>query len=138
MRDVFPHERNALILDAIGQLISVALVRKDLLVAVIEMSDAVSTDVDSWVQKVIGEFIELAKEHPLPRTIFLLAQEQNSSSLEQALNAAKLGKLWLSDNPPKIVPVRAGHLTSLIRQVTTSPPDLPLLLMTLFWQHHTA
>ncbi len=138
MRTVFPHERNALILDAIGQLISVALVRKDLLVAVIEMSDAVSTDVDSWVQKVIGEFIELAKEHPLPRTIFLLAQEQNSSSLEQALNAAKLGKLWLSDNPPKIVPVRAGHLTSLIRQVTTSPPDLPLLLMTLFWQHHTA
>ncbi|MDO8566781.1 MAG: hypothetical protein Q7R58_01360 [bacterium] len=136
MRTAFPHERDALILDAIGPLVSVALVRKDLLVAVIELADAVRTDVDSWVQKVASEFTELAKEYPLPRTIFLLAQEQDSSSLEQTLHDAKLGELWLSNTPPKIVPVRAGHITGLVRQVTTSPPDLTLLLMTLYWQHH--
>lgn len=137
MRTIFPHERGAIILDAIGQLISVALVHKDLLVAVVEMSDAVSTDINVWIQNVIDEFTELAKDHPLPRTIFLLAQEQDSSSLEHALNSAKLSGLWLSDNPPKIVPVRPSHISSLIRQVTTSIPDLSLLLMTLYWKHRT-
>ncbi len=136
MRTAFPHERDALILDAVGQLISIALVRKGLLVAVTEVSDAARTNVDSWVKEVINEFTKLAKEHPLPRTIFLLAQEQNSSSLEQELNSAELAGLWLSDNPPKIVPVRAGHITGSIRQVTTASPDLPLLLMSLYWQHH--
>ena len=136
MRTAFPHDRDALILDAIGPLISVAFVRKDLLVAVIELADAVGTDIDSWVKKVTDEFTELAKEYPLPRTIFLLAQEQNFSLLEQTLRDAQLGKLWLSNTPPKIVPVRTGHLSSSVRQITTSPPDLALLLMTLYWQHH--
>lgn len=136
MRTAFPHERNALILDATGSLISIALVRKDLLVAIAEVSEGVSVrDTDSWIQKVIGEFTELAKRYPLPRTIFLLAREQSASSLEQALKTAKLGGLWLSDNPPKIVTVLAGHIIGSIRQVTTAPPDLPLLLMALYWQH---
>lgn len=135
MRTVFPHERDALILDAIGQLISVALVRKGLLVAVTEVSDTTAENSDSWVKEVTDEFTELAKEHPLPRTIFLLAHEKNISSLEHALNEAKLGGLWLSDNPPKIVPVRAGHVSGLIKQVTTAPPDLSLFLMALYWQY---
>ena len=135
MRTAFPHERNALVLDAIGPLISIALVHKDMLAAVVETSGADSTNTNVWVQKVIVELTELAKEHPLPRTIFLLAQEQDISPLELALNSAKLGGLWLSDNPPKIVPVLASHITSFIRQVTTAPTDLPLLLMTLYWQH---
>ncbi|MDP2650136.1 MAG: hypothetical protein Q8P16_01080, partial [bacterium] len=120
MRAAFPHERDALILDAIGPLLSVALVRKDLLVAVIDVASATTADVGSWVQKVIDEFTELAKDHPLPRTIFLLAQEKDVSSLEQTLNETNLGGLWLSDNPPKIVPVRAGHITNFIKQVTTA------------------
>ena len=136
MRTIFPHERDALILDAIGPLISVALVRRDLLVAVRELSDAESANADAWVQKVLEEFTDLAKEHPLPRTIFLLTQEQNVSLFEQALHSAKLGRLWLSDNSPKVVSVRASHITGSIRQTTTALPDLPLLFMTLYWQHH--
>ena len=137
IRAAFPHERDALILDAIGPLISIVLVRKDLLAAVTEVSDAVSAGTGSWGQKVIGEFTELAKQYPLPRTIFLLAQEQNASSFERALNSAKLGKLWLSDSPPKVVPVRASHISGFIRQITTAPPDLPLLLMALYWRHRS-
>lgn len=137
MCTAFPHERDILILDAIGQLISVSLVHNDLLVAVVEMSGAVSTDIDSWIQNVMDKFTELAKKHPLPRTIFLLAQEQDYSSFEQALNSAKFSELWLSDNPPKIVPVRSGHISGLIKQTATSHPDIPLLLMTLYWQHRS-
>mgnify|MGYP001617561743 CR=1 FL=1 len=143
VRRMFPHERDALILDAMRSLISVALVRKNLLVAVAEVSDAVVGGVDSasspqddlQIKKIMDEFAELAKQYPLPRTIFLLSQERGSSFLEEAFKTPKLGGLWLSDNPPKVVPLLASHITGFVRQITTEPPDLPLLLMALYWQH---
>jgi hypothetical protein len=138
MHIVFPHERSALILDAIGPLISIALVRKDFLVAVSEVSGVdINGDTSLWLKKVVGEFVGLAERYPLPRTIFLLAQESEISSMEKVLEAAELGELWLSDNPPRIVPVLASHVVGSIRQVTTASPDLPLLLMVLYWQHRT-
>jgi hypothetical protein len=135
IRTVFPHEKNALILDAIGSLLSISLVRKGFLVAVTEMSENISArHIDVWAQKVVSEFTELAKRFPLPRTLFLLTQEQDVSALEQALNEAKLSGLWLSDNPPKVVSVLASHIASSVQQITTAAPDLPLLLMALYWQ----
>lgn len=136
MRTVFPHERSALILDAIGPLLSISLVRKGFLVAVDEMTEGISIgDTDLWMQKVVGELTELSKRYPLPRTIFLLARETDIAALESALSAAKLSGLWLSDNPPTIVPVIASHLKNFVRQATVASPDMPLLLMALFWQH---
>jgi hypothetical protein len=135
IRTAFPHERDALILDSTNSLISIALVRNGLLAAVRDVFDADSSDTDRWTKRVVDEFTELAKEHPLPRTIFLVSQERESSSIEHTLNQAKLGTLWLSDNPPKIVPVSAGHITGSIRQISTAPPDLPLLLMALYWRY---
>ncbi len=134
IRRAFPHERNALIVDATGPLTSIALVRKDLFIAIVETADR-TADRESWVDGVTKELTELAKNYPLPHTIFLLAREPEISSLQQTLNAAHLGKFWLSDNPPKIVPILANHLNGLVRQTTAASPDLLLLLMTLFYQH---
>jgi hypothetical protein len=136
MRTVFPHERSALILDAIGSLLSISLVRRGLLVAVTEITEGVSTkDTGPFVQKIVDEFTELAKRFPLPRTIFLLDREDEAESLEKALYAAKLAGLWLSENPPTIVSVFVTHLNGFVKQTATTPPDLPLLLMALYWQH---
>ncbi len=135
VRRMFSHERDALILDAMGSLISVALVRKNLLVAVAEVSGVVAGDDDLRIKKIMDEFAELARQYPLPRTIFLLSQERGSSFLEEAFKTPKLGGLWLSDNPPKVVPVLASHITGFVRQITTTPPDLPLLLTAFFYQH---
>lgn len=137
MRKAFPHERDAIIIDATGPLISIALVRKDLFVAIVDITDNTVTD-NSWVGEVTKELGTLAKHYPLPRTIFLLAREASISSLQQTLTGTDFGELWLSDNPPKVVAVLASHLTGLVRQVTTAPPDLLLILMTLFWYHHRA
>lgn len=134
MRSAFPHERDALILDATGPLMSIALVRRDLFVALVEITDSATTN-DTWIDGVTKELSELAKHYPLPRTIFLLARESDSASLQKTLDAANLGKLWLSDNPPKIVSVLASHIVGLVRQATEASPDLLLLLMTLYFQH---
>ena len=137
VRRIFPHESDALILDAMGSLISVALVRKNLLVDVAEISDSTVTgSTDLWMKMVTKEFTSLAKRYPLPRGIFLLAKEQNIPPLDQIFKSSNLGGLWLSDNPPKIVSILASHVAGSLRQLSTDPPDLPLLLMTLFWQHH--
>jgi hypothetical protein len=112
-------------------------VRKDLFVALVEIADS-TTNSDSWIDGVTKELAELAKHYPLPRTIFLLARESDISSLQQTLDAAKLGKFWLSDNPPKIVVVLASHIVGLVQQVTETSPDILLLLMALYFQYRAS
>ncbi len=124
MRIVFPHQRDVLILDAVGPLISIMLVRGGLLVEIIETSD----------RAVSAECAELARRFPLPRTIFLLAHESETVSKKEVLDTIDFGKLWLSDNPPKIVSVLGSHLNGLVQQTTTTSPDLSLLLMSLYFQ----
>ena len=110
--------------------------RRGLLVAVTEVSESASAqDTGALVQEIVDELTELAKRFPLPRTIFLLQEEKDASVLEKSLNAAKLAGLWLSDNPPTIVSVFPNHITEFVKQVATTPPDLSLLLMALYWQH---
>ena len=136
MRVVFPHEHDTLILDAVGPLISIALVRRGLLVAVREVAEStMPTKTDAWVDRVRGELTELAKRYPLPRTIFLLAQEQDIKPLEKALSAAAFKELWLSDNPPKIISILPSHVASFVTQSAATLPDLSLLLMALYWKH---
>jgi len=137
MQKAFPHERDALILDATGPLTSIALVRKGLFVSITEVEVSDTDTVDSWIERVRNELAELAKRFPLPRTIFLLAREAEVSALRETLDAANLGELWLSDNPPKIVSVLASHIVGLVRQTTAATPDLLLLLMALYFQHRT-
>ncbi|MCX6786765.1 MAG: hypothetical protein NTU85_03055 [Candidatus Kaiserbacteria bacterium] len=137
IRAAFPHEHDALILDAAGSLTSVALIRKNLFTAFIEVPTPI-TNAESWIETITSEFTELAKQYPLPRVIFLLANESDISSLQQALTTTPqiggFNSLWLSDNPPKIVPVLAGTIAGLIRQTATSTPDLQLHLMALYYQ----
>ena len=137
MRRACPHEREALIVDATGPLASIALVRKGLLVAIVDVPDS-TTGSDSWIQGVIKELADLAKHYPLPRTIFLLARESDADLLQKTLTGAKLSELWLSDNPPKVVSLLASHLSGLVHQTAESSPDLLLLLMVLYWQYRAS
>jgi hypothetical protein len=136
MRIAFPHERDALILDATGPLTSIALVRRNLLVDVTEVSGKTDS-AGTWLKKVSGELAKLAQRFPLPRTIFLLARETDIVSLKEKLDSTNLGALWLSDNPPKIVSLLGSHIVGLIRQATTATPDLSLLLMALYAEHRS-
>lgn len=133
-RMAFPHERDVLILDATGETASLALVRKGLLVTIVEIqSHTKGTAI--WTDHVTDALKELSERFPLPRTIFLLAREPEIHTLREKLDAAKFGSLWLSNNPPKMVSVLGGHLSGFVRQTTTSAPDLSLFLMALFFQH---
>ena len=134
LKQVFPHERDVLIIDASGPEISIALERKGLLSAVSELKDGESGS-PKWVQEVASVFEDLSRRFPLPRTIFLLSEKEKTEKLKKLLEGADLGRFWLSEDPPKVVPVVSGNVTGL-RSGSEAVPDLPLLLMTLFWQRH--
>lgn len=134
LRIAFPHERDALILDATGSISTIALVRRDLLVDVLEVpSHRVGTAV--WLKALMSELAALAQRFPLPRTIFLLAREADTTSLREMLGGENVRALWLSEHPPRIVSVQGTHISEFVRQVTTASPDLSLLLMALYFQH---
>ena len=137
LRAIFPHERTTLILDATSSFVSVCLVRNDLLVALSEIAggDAGS---EPWAKKVADGLAVLGKEYPLPRTIFLLAHEDEAEKIRAALTGAPFASLWLSDNPPKIVSVLPANLTDFVKRSETAPADLPLLLMALHGVRRTA
>lgn len=132
---VFPHERNALIFDAAYSLTTIALIRHDLLVSILEAESTVTAEAQ-WVKTVSEKLIELSKYYPLPRTIFLIVRETMTGALQKSLQDANLGKLWLTDTPPRIIGVVSSHLASAIKQSNASPPDVTLLLMGLYIQHH--
>lgn len=134
IQTIFPHERDAIILDATsGSLTSVSLIRKGVFVTVGKVS--IPSDEPEWVPSVIRQFNEIAKLYPLPRTIFLLAHEPEILSLRQRLDTADFGSLWLSENPPKIVSVLKSQIGGLVRHMDTTSPDLVLILMALYYPH---
>lgn len=137
MRAAFPHERDALIVDVTGPLSSIALIRKDLLMTIVQIGDGLAT-VEAWIQQVITELIEVSRRFPLPRTIFLLAREPEVAPLQKALSSANLGELWLSENQPTVVPVQASHLATLVRRTSAGTPDLLMLLMALYWRQQAS
>lgn len=137
MRQAFPHERDALILDATGPLTSIVLVRRNVLTSIIETEEFTKTP-ETWVAAATKALAELAKTYPLPRTIFLLAREPDEAALQGKLAETKMKELWLTDEPPRVVTVATSHFTASVRQVTTAPPDLVLVLMTLYWSNREA
>lgn len=136
VQKVFPHEREALIIDATNPYTSVALIRKGLLVSVIEMSE--SDPVDSWAHTVERQLKETSEQYPLPRTVFLLARESDIPDLKEAFGTININGLWFSDNPPSLISVLPSHVIKLVHQSTTSSPDLQLLLMAIFRKEHTS
>ena len=133
LRQAFTHERDALILDANGPEVSLALVRHGYLVAIKDIQDGTPSS-EEWVHEVEEGLAALAEDYPLPHRIFLLARETESEALKKALEDAKLGALWFSDDPPRIVVVNASHLSGLIRIATDAKPQLMTSLMALYWQ----
>ncbi len=133
MRKLFPHESDAVILDATDEsILTVALIRKGIFSSLVQVT--ISLDADTWTNVITNEFIEIAKNYQLPRTLFLLAREPQMAALKKMLDATDFGSIWLSGNPPKVVPVLASQMGSSIRQATAGSGDIVLLLMALFWK----
>ncbi len=127
----FPHEENALVLDADESGIMLALIRNKLLSATADIPWPIGAAVD-WSEGIRRGLTELAERYPLPQTIFLLAPEALVEPLKKAINDARSGLLWFSDGEPRIVVVRVKSLLALVTYAATGDPDPSLLLLAHF------
>jgi hypothetical protein len=134
IRDLFPHERDLLMIDATGggALTSIALVRKGIFSIMTHISTPMSQE--SWVTDVSRACAEIASTYPLPRTIFLLARDSELPQLQQKISAASMAKLWLTDSPPNLIPVSSDATAHVVRYMSDHAPDIVLLLMAFYYE----
>lgn len=133
IREAFPHEADALLLDTMGTEVSIALIRKGLLVATAE-APAGAPGTDAWNESTASLLRDIARQYPLPRTIFALAEEHAAETVRAACEGKAFATIWLTDRPPKIVFVKPSHLATLV--TSNGAPDLLLYFMAIYWQHH--
>ena len=136
-RSLFPHDRDAIIIDATDGLTSIAIVREGVLVTLTNIRTP--TGGSGWAARVTKELDTISALHSLPRIIFLLAQESEALALRQDLDTDDFAALWHNTGAmPKIVPVLKTLVGGSVRQLSTEPVDLGILLKTLYYQRHAS
>lgn len=131
-RTVFPHEQSALILDVSNDShAALAVIRNNLFVVMLQVPGSPSEE--AWGATLAAKLAEVAANYPLPRTIFLLARDADTQKLKEILASATIGKLWLTDSPPKIITIIASQLSESVRQAAPDSADLPLSLMAIYY-----
>lgn len=131
LRAAFAHEHTMLVVDGRGPLLSIGLVRDNLLAAISEMP----ARPEKWGSEIPAALKKLAAEYPLPRTIFLVMRGGEAAACERAFALPAVRSLWLSTHPPKVVALLPTHLRGLVVQREGTPGDLPLDLAALYGAH---
>ncbi len=133
IREIFPHENDAILLDAIGTEVSVTLIRRGLLVASLETPCAPPGSPE-WTATTTNLLRQVAVQYPLPRTIFILAEDTTAAAVTAACRSPLFGSIWLTEKPPKLVFVRPSHLAALV--TSSGTPDVVLSFMAIYWRRH--
>lgn len=162
LRNLYPHEREYVIVDADTNATEVTLVARGLLsrvasaqagtgvlhgihpegVGAIERGVRVIKDLAptsalaegraAWLQKVVGALTALSKDQALPRTLFLLTEEEDVPFMKTLLDDTSIRSLWLTDTPLSILPIMCGQLSAHVKTNGHGDCNPFLMLMALF------
>lgn len=178
MRELYPHEKDFLVLDVSGEGTDLAFVKNGLLVDVAttphgtnalltatrtaermtveeearaaratfvppnyvnpdrnaRFASRVEAAKEEWLLDLTGLLKQFAESHPLPRTLFLLADDGARDYLRRALDSQTLHSLWLSDEPLSIIPVLQEQFSSRVKAVAEAEGDIFLAILALYQQ----
>lgn len=148
LRDLYPHEKEYLVLSVSGESTDIALVKNGLLVAVttaahglhhlksgkpISLREGKGPAEQEWITSLAAALRTLASERALPRTVFLLTEDGVRDYLAKVLDDPALHRLWLSDDPLTIIPSVPQHLAPYVEVGPGVTRDLQLSFLALFW-----
>lgn len=165
LRNLYPHEREYVIVDADRNATEVTLVARGLLSRVasaqagtevlhgthpegtagavergvrvikdLAPTSALAEGRTLWLEKVVGALTALSKDQALPRTLFLLTEEEDVPFMKTLLDDTTVRSLWLTDTPLSILPVMCGQLTAHVKTNGHGDSNPFLMLMALFVQ----
>jgi hypothetical protein len=86
----------------------------------------------AWATPLAGLLRQFAIRHALPRTVFLIAEDDSRDFLKQALNDPALRTLWLSDEPVSIIPILPQQFTQRLKTQGLASGDVPLAVLALY------
>lgn len=161
LRDMYPHEKNFLVIDFSGDATDLAFVKGSLLVdvssvpfgthkfseairgthrgaGVIDLTrnqafgERVQNLETEWTKLLVEAFKEFSKRHALPRTVFLIASQEARDFAKRLLDTPALHALWLSDEPLRILPVLPSQFSSFIETRGSASGDVTLAMLALY------
>ena len=178
LRDMYPHQKDFLMLDVAGTATDVAVVKGGLLVDVrtvdlgvhdllraartsgvtgtglvglgegaggiidparnTRFMSRISEVQESWLNNLKGTLMEFSTRHPLPRTMFLLADGDSRDFLRRLLDNDILRALWLSEEPLAIVPVLASQFSQAISTKGNAEGDAYMAMLALYYARRIA
>ncbi len=167
-RDLFPHEKDFLVLDVSGEATDIAFVKRALLVDVasvnhgvnelmqkahdaaksisIAVKPAINTDIlpnarfvkevemsqQAWLDTIATTLRTFSTKNALPRTLFLLAEDESRDYLKNLLDSPTLRSLWLTDEPLAIIPILQPQFSAFVKSRGEAGSDIYLSLLALF------
>jgi hypothetical protein len=176
-REVFPHEKDYIVLHVGAEASELAVIKRGLLVSVVSLNygthsllrsisasvknpgsatvkhaaDWESTSIidlqhnqlyeekveaakKQWVEVLRKTLQELSTQNALPRTLFLLSDDESREYLRASLDSTLLRSLWLTEEPLRIIPITSNQFTSLVPYRAQAEGDIFLALLALFAQ----
>jgi predicted RNA methylase len=91
-----------------------------------------------WLSGIKKMLTEFASEHPLPRSVFLLADEGTRDFLKRLLDTSTLRTLWLSDEPLSVIPLAPEHTASVVRARGLAEGDIFLSMLAIYYKERLA
>ncbi|HVX90519.1 MAG TPA: hypothetical protein VHC20_02670 [Candidatus Paceibacterota bacterium] len=85
-----------------------------------------------WMNGIAAALRQLSSEYALPRTLFLVADDDAREYLRRALDDAALRQLWLSDEPLTIAAVTTGQFSPYVGVGPEAEADVTLMMLALF------
>lgn len=168
-RELYPHQRDFLILDIGNEAMDIVLAKHGLLVSAAQIPQGISgiakaargvgissaavptpsadTILDAsrnsdfadkvhkaeseWLSGVHASLSEIAKQEPLPRSVFMVAEENVRDFLKNLLDTPQLRSLWLTEEALTILPILPGQFAPFLSPDSVNPADPPLAVLAL-------
>ena len=92
----------------------------------------------AWLESLRTTLSDFSSRHPLPRTIFLLADGETRDFLRRLLDSDPLRSLWLSEEPFQIVPILPQQFSETVVFRGAAQGDAYLAMLALYYARRVA
>lgn len=87
-----------------------------------------------WLKGIENILSGFAAEHPLPRAVFLLADEHARDFLKRLIDQSALRTLWLSNDALSVIPLSPSHTAASVKARGQAEGDVFLSMLGLFYR----
>ncbi len=89
---------------------------------------------EHWLTELESLLSSFAEEHPLPRTVFLLADAHARDFLKRFIDSSRLRTLWLSGDSLSVIPLAHEHTARLVQARGMADNDVFLAMLAIFYR----